>query len=95
MKRTLLNLSLFSMMVIGVISCGDDKTKLEKLEEELEQRSDDLEDAADDIGNAAEDIEDALKSFEDALQEVENAEDRAAIRERVNKIFDEMDVRLQ
>ena len=68
---------------------------MENLEDKLEERSDDLEDASDDIGDAADDMEDALDSFRDALQEIDNPEDRKALRQRVNEIFDQMELEMQ
>jgi|GEM_PF-6246441 len=93
MKKTILNVALAVLVSASLFSCKED-TKLDTLEDKLESRSDDLEDASDDIGDAADDIEDALESFQDALQEVDNPEDRAAIRQRVNKIFDDMDIEM-
>jgi len=93
MKKTVLNLALAVLVSASLFSCKEE-TKLDTLEDKLENRSDDLEDASDDIGDAADDMEDALESLQDALKEVENPEDRAALRERVNVIFDNMDLEL-
>jgi peptidoglycan hydrolase CwlO-like protein len=93
MKKTILNLA-FAVIVSASLFACKEETKLGTLEDNLENRSDDLEDASDEVADAADDIEDALGNFQDALREVENAEDRAALRQRVNKIFDDMDVEM-
>jgi len=92
-KKYILTIATAALLSGSLISCKED-SKLDKLEDQLEQRSDDLEDASDNIGDVADDIESALENFKEALQEVENKQDREAIRQRVNAIFDEMDIEL-
>ncbi|BAO56373.1 hypothetical protein [Nonlabens marinus] len=91
MKKYILTITAAALLSTSLISCKED-SKLDKLEDELEQRSDDLEDASDDIGDVANDVESALENFKEALKEVENKEDRDLIRQRVNTIFDEMEM---
>jgi peptidoglycan hydrolase CwlO-like protein len=91
MKKTFLSLAIAILITTGFTSCKDE-TKLDNLEDKLENRSDDLEDASDDIGDAADDLEEAIDNLKDALEEIDNPADREIVRERVNKIIDEMKV---
>ena len=97
MKSNTLVLGIMIMTLIFTSSCKD--TAGEKLEERievkaeaLEDRSDDLEDASDYVEEGFESIEDAIENFKKALEEVDNAEDRKAIRTRINEIMDELEM---
>ncbi|MDO1501018.1 hypothetical protein Q2T40_12830 [Winogradskyella maritima] len=93
-KKTLFFVVTLSLMAF--YSCNE--TAGEKLEEDIENKSDRLDDRADNLEDAADyvedgfdDIEDAIENFREALENVDNPEDRKAIRERINKIMDDLE----
>jgi DNA repair ATPase RecN len=97
MKKNILNLLLICVLSLAVTSCGDEKSdnledNLEDRSDMLEERSDDLEDASDDIEDATDDIEDAMESLEDALDELDDPAQREQIRQRINKMIDDMNM---
>lgn len=78
-------------------SCKDSSG--EKLEdrmatkaEKLENRAEDLEEASDYVSEGFDDMEEAIDNFRQALEEVDNAEDRKAIRKRINEIMDTLEM---
>ncbi|WP_373058155.1 hypothetical protein [Zunongwangia sp. H14] len=98
MKKNFLKIALLALLTLPVYSCGDEKgdkleDQLEERSDALEDRADNLEDASDDLGEAGDDIEDALDNFRDALEEVEDPQVREEIRNEVNKMIDDMNMK--
>jgi len=98
LKSNIFKFLLIAFFTFSVTSCGDEQSdkledQLEERSDELEDRSDDLEDAADDLEDATDEMEDAIEEFEDALEELDDPEQRERIRERVNKMIDDMNAR--
>ena len=96
MKTNYLLLSLLIITGSLMMSCKESSAEklqenIEEKSEALEDRSDDLDDAADYVESGFDNIEDAIENFRKALEEVDNAEDRKAIRKRINEIMDELE----
>ena len=95
LKNNIFKLLLVAFFTLSITACGDEKSdnledQLEERSEELDERSDDLEDASDDLEDATDEMEDAMEEFEEALEELDDPAQREKIRERVNKMIDDL-----
>ena len=94
-------LGLFTIAIVFAlnISCNE-KSKVEKLEDEMETHVEDVEQHAENIREASEyveegfdDLEEAIENFREALENIEDEKERQVVRERIIKIMDDIDLK--
>lgn len=95
-KKNLI-LVLFIISAFATSSCNESRSEkledqIEDKSEQYEERSEDLDEAAEEVEEGVDDIEEAIDHFQEALEEIDNPDDRKAIRERIIKIMDDIEV---